>query len=135
MHDKILGSSLPSTQALAYLGDAAYSLFVRRMLVESGLSKAKDLNRETQKYVTAEAQAEMYRRIEHLLLDDEREVFRRAANSTHLNRPKHASVTDYRYATGFEALIGMLVWIIDDERLEEILTEAHKEIKGNDSED
>lgn len=135
MHDKILGSSLPSTQALAYLGDAAYSLFVRRMLVESGLSKAKDLNRETQKYVTAEAQAEMYRRIEHLLLDDEREVFRRAANSTHLNRPKHASVTDYRYATGFEALIGMLVWIKDDERLEEILTEAHKEIKGNDSED
>lgn len=105
------------------------------MLVESGLSKAKDLNRETQKYVTAEAQAEMYRRIEHLLLDDEREVFRRAANSTHLNRPKHASVTDYRYATGFEALIGMLVWIKDDERLEEILTEAHKEIKGNDSED
>ena len=135
MHDKILGSSLPSTQALAYLGDAAYSLFVRRMLVESGLSKAKDLNRETQKYVTAEAQAEMYRRIEHLLLNDEREVFRRAANSTHLNRPKHASVTDYRYATGFEALIGMLVWIKDDERLEEILTEAHKEIKGNDSED
>jgi ribonuclease-3 family protein len=135
LHDKILGSSLPSTQALAYLGDAAYSLFVRRMLVESGLSKAKDLNRETQKYVTAEAQAEMYRRIEHLLLDDEREVFRRAANSTHLNRPKHASVTDYRYATGFEALIGMLVWIKDDERLEEILTEAHKEIKGNDSED
>ena len=135
MHYTILGSSLPSTQALAYLGDAAYSLFVRRMLVESGLSKAKDLNRETQKYVTAEAQAEMYRRIEHLLLDDEREVFRRAANSTHLNRPKHASVTDYRYATGFEALIGMLVWIKDDERLEEILTEAHKEIKGNDSED
>ena len=62
MHEKVLGASLPSTQALAYLGDAAYSLFVRRMLVESGLSKAKDLNRETLKYVTAEAQAEMYRR-------------------------------------------------------------------------
>ena len=127
LHEKIIGASLPSTQALAYLGDAAYSLFVRRMLVEKGLSKAKDLNRETLKYVTAEAQAEMYRRIEPLLLDDEREVFRRAANSTHLNKPKHASVTDYRYATGFEALIGMLVWIKDEERLEELLKEAHKE--------
>ena len=127
MHDKIIGASLPSTQALAYLGDAAYSLFVRRMLVERGLSKAKDLNRETLKYVTAEAQAEMYRKIEHLLLEDEREVFRRAANSTHLNRPKHASVADYRHATGFEALIGMLVWIKDEERLEELLKEAHKE--------
>ena len=134
MHDKVLGASLPSTQALAYLGDAAYSLFVRRMLVESGLSKAKDLNRETLKYVTAEAQAEMYRRIEHLLHDDEREVFKRAANSTHLNRPKHASVTDYRYATGFEAVIGMLVYIKDDERIEELLKEAHKEISKNDTE-
>lgn len=135
MHDKILGSSLPSTQALAYLGDAAYSLFVRRMLVERGLSKAKDLNRETLRYVTAEAQAAMYRRIEHLLLEDEREVFKRAANSTHLNRPKHASVTDYRYATGFEAVIGMLAWIGDDERLKELLTEAHKENGENDTED
>ena len=134
MHDKIIGALLPSTQALAYLGDAAYSLFVRRMLVAKGLTKAKDLNRETLKYVTAEAQAEMYRKIEHLLLDDERDVFKRAANSTHLNRPKHASVTDYRYATGFEAVIGMLAWIKDDERLEELLNEAHKETKDNDTE-
>ena len=134
MHDRVIGASLPSTQALAYLGDAAYSLFVRRMLVNKGLSKAKDLNRETLKYVTAEAQAAMYRRIEHMLLDDEREVFKRAANSTHLNRPKHASITDYRYATGFEALIGMLVYIKDDERIEELLTVAHKEIEENDTE-
>ena len=126
MHDKILGASLPSTQALAYLGDAAYSLFVRRMLVAKGLTKAKDL--------TAEAQAAMFRKIEHMLLEDEREVFRRAANSTHLNRPKHASVTDYRYATGFEAVIGMLAWIKDDERIEELLNEAHKENTDHDTE-
>ena len=134
MHDRIRGTDLPSTQALAYLGDAGYSLFVRRMLVAKGLTKAKDLNREALKYVTAEAQADMYRKIEHMLLDDEREVFKRAANSTHLNRPKHASVTDYRYATGFEALIGMLVWIKDDERIEELLNAAHKEINENDTE-
>ena len=134
MHDKIIGAELPSTQALAYLGDAGYSLFVRRMLVARGLTKAKDLNRETLKYVTAEAQAEMYRRIEPLLLDDERAVFKRAANSTHLNRPKHASVTDYRYATGFEAVIGMLVWIKDDDRLEQLLNVAHAEDIENDTE-
>jgi ribonuclease-3 family protein len=91
------------------------------------LTKAKDLNREALKYVTAEAQADMYRKIEHMLLDDEREVFRRAANSTHLNRPKHASVNDYRYATGFEAVIGMLEWIGDGERLEILLRAAHSE--------
>ena len=134
MHDRIRGTDLPSTQALAYLGDAVHSVYVRGMLIERGLTKSGDLNKESLKYVTAEAQAEMYRRIEHLLLDDEREVFKRAANSTHLNRPKHASVTDYRYATGFEAVIGMLVYIKDDERIEELLKEAHKEISENDTE-
>ena len=127
MHDRIIGASLPSTQALAYLGDAAYSLFVRRMLVERGLTKAKDLNKETLKYVTAEAQANMYRRIEHMLLDDEREVFKRAANSTHLNRPKHASIYEYRTATGFEAVLGMLHFIGDDERLNELLDAAYSD--------
>ena len=57
----------------------------------------------------------------------ERDLYKRAANSTHLNRPKHASAADYRAATGFEAVIGMLEWIHDDERLEFLLAEAHKE--------
>ena len=69
----------------------------------------------------------MYRRIEPLLLDDERDVFRRAANSGHLNKPKRASVQDYRTATGFEAVIGMLYYIKDEERLMLLLDEAHKE--------
>ena len=127
MHEKILGTSLPSVGALAYLGDSMHSLYIRERLVRKGLSKSGDLNREALKYITAEAQAEMYRRIEHLLLDDERDVFRRAANSGHLNKPKRASVLDYRTATGFEAVIGMLYYIKDEERLMMLLDEAHKE--------
>jgi ribonuclease-3 family protein len=128
MHEKIIGARLPSSMALAYLGDARHSLFVRDVLVRRGLTKSRDLNREAQKYVTAEAQARMYRRIEPMLTEDESDTFRRAANSSHLNRPKHASLTEYRHATGFEALLGMLYFIGDEERLIEILTEAHKEI-------
>ncbi len=122
-------------QALAYLGDARHALYVRTMLVKRGVSKSGELNELALRYVTAEAQAVMYRRIEHLLLDDERDVFRRASNSTHLHRPKHASVTDYRYATGFEALVGMLCWIGDEERLNYILDLAHKENCEDDTED
>ena len=127
MHDKVIGAHLPTTQALAYLGDARHSLYVRYMLIKRGLCKSGELNREALKYVTAERQAQMLRRIEPLLLDDEREVFRRAANSGHLNKPKRASGADYRAATGFEAVIGMLVWINDEERLNMLLDEAHKE--------
>ena len=127
MHDKIIGANLPTTAALAYLGDARHALFVRRMLVARGISKSGELNELALKYVTAQAQAAMMRRIEHLLLDDERDLYKRAANSGHLNRPKHASAADYRAATGFEAVIGMLEWIGDQERLEMLMSEAHKE--------
>ena len=134
MHEKIIGAALPSVAALAYLGDARHSLYVRRMLVERGISKSGELNKLSLAYVTAEAQAEMYRKIEPHLLDDERDVFRRAANSTHLNRPKHAKAADYRAATGFEAVLGMLEWIGDRERLDEILKTAHTEDMENDTE-
>jgi ribonuclease-3 family protein len=125
MHEKIIGGRLPSVGALSYLGDSVHSLYVRRMLVGRGLSKAADLNRESLSFVTAEAQAAMYEKIEPLLLDDEKEVFKRAFNSTHLNKPKRASGAVYRCATGFEAVLGMLYFIGDDERLSLLLDTAH----------
>lgn len=128
MHEKVLGTSLPTVAALAYLGDARHSLFVRRMLVERGICKSGELNEASLAYVTAEKQAEMMRKIEPLLLEDELDVYKRAANSGHLNKPKRASAADYRAATGFEAVIGMLEWIGDGERLEMLLFEAHKEL-------
>ncbi len=127
MHDGLIGASLPTVAALAYLGDARHALYVRRMLVDKGICKSGELNEAALSYVTAEAQAKMMRKIEHLLLDDERDVYKRAANSGHLNRPRHASAADYRAATGFEAVIGMLEWIGDTRRLTLLLDEAHKE--------
>ena len=134
MHDKIIGASLPSVQSLSFLGDAVHSLYVRRMLIEKGHCKSGDLNVWAQKYVTAEAQAEMLRRVKPMLLEDELDVYRRASNSTHLNRPKHAKAADYRAASGFEAVLGMLEWIGDRERLDEILKAAHMEDIENDTE-
>jgi ribonuclease-3 family protein len=121
MHDYIKGAELPSALSLAYLGDAVYSLHIRRMLIERGYEKSVTLNEYSLAYVTAEQQARVMRHIEPLLLDDEREVFHRAMNSKHLNRPKHTSIADYRYATGFEAVLGMLYWIDDKERMNELL--------------
>ena len=127
MHDSLIGASLPTVAALAYLGDARHALYVRRMLVERGICKSGELNEAALSYVTAEAQAAMMRKIEPLLLEDERDVYKRASNSGHLNRPKHASSADYRVATGFEAVIGMLEWLGDEERLGLLLDAAHKE--------
>ena len=129
MHEKINGGRLPSVAALSYLGDACHTLYVRKMLVAGGISKSGELNKKALEYVTAEAQTKAYLKIEPMLLDDERDVFRRASNSTHLNRPKHASIYEYRSATGFEAVLGMLHFIGDDERLNELLDVAYKTIE------
>ena len=135
MHEPVLGSSLPSVMALSYLGDARHSLFVRRMLVAKGISKSGDLNRESLKFVTAEAQATAMRNIEDALLPDEREVYKRASNSGHLNRPRHSSAADYRAATGFEAVIGMLYYIGDEERIDELLSLAYSKDKSKENTD
>ena len=134
MNDKICGAALPSVAALSYLGDARHALYVRRMLVARGLTKSADLNREALKYVTAEAQARMYEKISEILTEDEADVWRRASNSTHLNKPKRASGRDYRFATGFEAVVGMLEWLGETDRLEFLLNKSHEEDSENDTE-
>ena len=127
MHERVLGAALPSPMALAYLGDARHSLYIRRMLVARGISKSGELNERSLDFVTAKSQAAAMRKIENLLLEDEMEVYKRASNSGHLNKPKNASAADYRAATGFEAVIGMLTWIGDEERVEELLSSAYAE--------
>ena len=131
MQEKSIGANLPPVLALAFLGDARHSLFIRKMLVKSGIAKSGELNTLAQKYVTAEAQAEAFARIEGHLTEDELGVFRRAFNSTHLNKPKRASGADYRAATGFEAVLGMLYFIGDEERLNLILDTAHGKLNDN----
>jgi len=117
-------AALPPVLALAYIGDARHSLFVRKLLLSQGVVRSGELNKLSLNFVTAAAQAKAFLRIEAMLTEDEREVYRRAFNSTHLNKPKHASGKEYRMATGFEAVIGMLEYFGDEARIEELLTVA-----------
>lgn len=134
MSERILGAKLPSVLALAYLGDACYSLYVRDMLVRGGLSKTKELNLSSLEFVTCQRQALMYEKIKPHLSEEEALLARRAFNSTHLNPPKKAKIKDYRSATAFEAVIGMLYYVKDEKRLGELLSVAHREEDENDTE-
>lgn len=141
MEEKIIQASLPSSAALAYLGDAVHSLDLRRRAVSEGFSRSEDLHRFVTERVNAASQARMLLSIEHLLSEDERATVRRAANSHHLQRPKHMKIAEYRRATGFEALLGMLSFLKREARLEELLNAAYenhkkeKEDENRDSED
>ena len=130
MGETIRQSDLPTVAALAYLGDAVHSLDIRRRAIAAGLAKSGALHTFTAGIVNAAAQAAMLTAIEERLDDSERELCRRAANSKHLQHPKHATDLDYRRATAFEALLGMLSHLGREERLRELLDLSYNSLKG-----
>lgn len=121
----MLPSDLPSSAALAFLGDAVHTLYVRRRLVADGISHAKDLNAEALRFEKAVEQEQAFARIEASLTELEAGVYRRAYNSTHLNRPRHVEGKTYRVATGFEAVLGMLAYLGQTDRITELLDAAY----------
>ena len=59
-------------------------------------------------YKRQSAQSEMMRTLQPLLTEEEHAVYKRGRNAKSVSPAKNQSVTDYRRATGFEALMGWL---------------------------
>ena len=64
--------------ALAFEGDAVYSMYIRRFLIFQGLTKPSQLHREASRFVSAKAQATLISRLldEDLLTEKEQEIYR-----------------------------------------------------------
>ena len=106
----------------AYVGDAVYEVFVRTHLVNYSNAKPHKLHLEAIKYVKAENQAHILKKVLPHLSEEEQEIVKRGRNAENHHLPKNASSADYSYSTGFEALIGFLYLTKNDERLSQILT-------------
>ena len=109
---------------LAFVGDAVYSLFVRERLTFTSDSKTGELNAKATAEVNAVAQAEFLKNIMPLLDEDELSIFKRARNAKKPTKAKHASVAEYNIATGFEAILGYLYLIGQNDRLNFLLNEG-----------
>ncbi len=114
-------AKLLSPLVWAYIGDSVYELFVRTKLTNKSNAKPHKLHIESIKYVKAKAQADILKKIQDKLTDDEKDIVRRGRNTENHHVAKNANVADYSQSTGFEALIGFLYLTRQDERLEEIL--------------
>ena len=97
-----------SPLTLAYIGDEIYDLIIRTIVVGRGNTKAANLHRATSQLVKAHAQSEMMHTIAPLLNEEEADIYRRGRNAKSPTMAKNASMSDYRRATGFEALMGYL---------------------------
>lgn len=106
-----------SPLTLAYIGDTAYELVIRTMVVEKGNRQASQLHRLTTSYVKAQAQAAMIEALEPELTEEELAIYKRGRNAKSYTSAKNASILDYRKATGLEALIGYLYLSGREERV------------------
>lgn len=123
-----------SPLAFAYIGDAVYEVLIRTMLLHKGNMPVNKYHRKASHLVNASAQSEMMHELEPLLTEEERTVFRRGRNAKSYTSAKHASVLEYRWATGLEALIGYLYLKEDMERLFDLVkTGLHIGEESNDS--
>ena len=105
---------------LAFVGDAAYTLYVRRRLALSHGFHTGELNRLAAEQVSAHGQSGALERILPLLTEEEEDIFRRGRNAKKPTKSKHATVGEYARSTGFEALLGYLYLTGQTARIEEL---------------
>ena len=110
-------------ESLAYLGDAIYEVKIRQHILSSGYQDVNKLHKLAIKFTSGESQAKIveYLLKNELLSEEEINYYKRGRNSHHSKNRRSISVSSYKMATGFEAMIGFLYLNGNNERLNELL--------------
>lgn len=108
---------------LAYLGDSIYETYIRKYLIDKGIAKVKELQSESINYVSAKAQAMYLKEMmdNNFFSEEELNIVMCARNHKSNHKPKNCDIITYKYATGFEALIGYLYLEEKNKRIDEII--------------
>ena len=101
-------AQLQTPTALAFIGDAVMSLFVRKALLSRG--GGNTLHVAASRYVNATAQAFVFDVLTDrgFFTQEESDIARRARNAHLHSRAKAATPSEYHKATALEAVIGYL---------------------------
>ena len=103
---------------------------IRTILVEEGNRATEVLHKHKSKIVKAGSQALMAEKLSDFLTEEEADVYRRGRNAKSYSSAKNASISDYRKATGFEALLGYLYLKDDEDRIIEIVKKGLEILNG-----
>lgn len=118
-----------SPLTLAYIGDAIYELVIRTILVEKGNTQVNKLHKRASRLVKASAQSAMIEKLKPYLTEEEMGIFKRGRNAKAATMAKNATMSDYRRATGFEALMGYLYLTEQWERMLELMKTGIREVE------
>lgn len=106
---------------LAFMGDAVFEQLVRHTLISQyGTMPADRLHRMAVWWVRASTQAKMADVLVNIFSEDEMAVFKRGRNANSIRAPKNSSPSDYRKATGLEAVFGYLHFLDKNDRIIEL---------------
>lgn len=115
-----------SPLTLAYIGDCVYELAIRTLVIQQGNRPVDQLNRMGSHLAKAPTQFRVMEELADYLEEEELAVYRRGRNAKSPTKAKNATITEYRVATGFEAVLGYLYLTDQTERLLKILKEAFR---------
>lgn len=123
-----------SPLTLAYIGDCVYDLIVKSLVIHQGNKQVNKLHKETSGLVQASSQSKMMRKMQEYLSEEECAVYKRGRNAKSVSPAKNQSITDYRRATGFEALLGYLYLKKEYKRMLDLVKIGLDSLEENDDE-
>lgn len=111
---------------LAFIGDAYYELYIRKYLLNKGITHLAKLHNETVKYVSKDAQLKIITKLMSELTKEEEEIFKRGRN---YNYKDHSEA--YLNASGFEAVIGYLYLSEANSRLDHLIKRSIEVVENH----
>ncbi len=110
-----------SPLTLAYMGDCVYEIIVRTVVVGRENKAVQKLYKDTSAVVKAASQCKVYDSLLEIVTEEELDILKRGRNAHFHTKAKNASVSEYKKATGLEALFGYLYLTGRMERAVELL--------------
>lgn len=119
---------MKNSLVLAYLGDSVFELYIREYIISIRDYKVNDLQKIVTGIVSAKGQSKILNDLmdNNMLTEEELSVVMNGRNHKTNSKPKNTDIITYKYATGFESLIGYL-YLNNKTRLEELMNIIIKE--------
>ena len=109
-----------SPLSLAYIGDSVIDLMVKNHFVLASNKQTYKYHKDVTAVVKAVNQAKFVDSIMDELSTEELDIYKRGRNATTHSKAKNATMSEYRKATGLEALFGYLYLVGDNKRISEL---------------
>ena len=121
-------NELVNTNALnlAFMGDAVWTFLIREYFCVNTNFKNNNLHKLTTKFVKATFQAKIIDFLADFFTEEEKDLIKRARNTKMHTVSKNATLSEYKKATGFEAVLGYLYFSNNFERIKLLFSEIEK---------